>query len=46
MPEKIDGLTFGPNLRDGRKTLLVSTDNDFDSGSPSLIWVFALAAMP
>jgi len=42
MPEKIEGLTFGPNLRDGRRTLLVSTDNDFESKNPSLIWVFAV----
>ncbi len=46
MPEKIEGLTFGPDLSDGRKTLLVSTDNDFESGNPSLIWVFALTAKP
>lgn len=46
MPEKIEGLTFGPDLSDGRKTLLVSTDNDFASERPSLIWVFALTAMP
>ena len=41
MPEKIEGLTFGPSLADGRRTLLVSTDNDFESASPSFIWVFA-----
>lgn len=41
MPEKIEGLTFGPTLPDGRRTLLISTDNDFESGSPSFIWVFA-----
>ncbi len=43
MPETIEGLTFGPTLADGRHTLLVSTDNDFESASPSLIWVFATA---
>ena len=41
MPEKIEGLTFGPTLPDGRRTLLISTDNDFESASPSFIWVFA-----
>lgn len=43
MPEKIEGLSFGPTLADGRRTLLISTDNDFESASPSLIWVFATA---
>jgi len=42
MPEKIEGLTFGPTLADGRKTLLVGTDNDFESKAASHIWVFAL----
>ena len=42
MPEKIEGLTFGPTLADGRKTLLVGTDNDFESKAASLIWVFTV----
>lgn len=42
MPEKIEGLTRGPELADGRHTLLVSTDNDFESDEPSQIWVFAI----
>lgn len=42
MPEKIEGLTFGPELSDGRRSLLVGTDNDFESASESLIWVFAV----
>jgi hypothetical protein len=42
MPEKIEGLTFGPTMADGRKMLLVGTDNDFESKSASLIWVFAV----
>ncbi len=42
MPEKIEGLTFGPTLADGRKTLLVGTDNDFESKAASYIWVFAI----
>ncbi len=42
MPEKIEGLTFGPTLADGRKTLLVGTDNDFESKAASYIWVFAV----
>jgi hypothetical protein len=46
MPEKIEGLTFGEVLPDGRRTLLVGTDNDFESASNSLIWVFAFATLP
>lgn len=46
MPEKIEGLTFGEVLPDGRRTLLVGTDNDFESANNSLIWVFAFAAAP
>ena len=42
MPEKIEWLTFGPPLADGRRTLLIGTDNDFESANASLIWVFAL----
>ena len=43
MPEKIEGVTFGPVLNDGRRTLLVSTDNDFESSAASRIWVFAVS---
>ena len=43
MPEKIEGVTFGPVLNDGRRTLLVSTDNDFESSASSRIWVFAVS---
>lgn len=46
MPEKIEGLTFGEVLPDGRRTILVGTDNDFESAADSLIWVFAFAAAP
>ncbi|MFK7768798.1 MAG: esterase-like activity of phytase family protein [Mariniblastus sp.] len=42
MPEKIEGLAFGPNLADGRKTLFVASDNDFDAEHPTAVWVFAL----
>lgn len=44
MPEKIEGLCLGPVLPDGRQTLILSTDNDFESEQKSLIWVFALPA--
>jgi hypothetical protein len=41
MPEKIEGLSFGPKMADGRRTLLVSTDNDLIPENPSIVWVFA-----
>lgn len=42
MPEKIEGIAFGPSLKDGRRTLIVSSDNDLKPATPTLIWVFAL----
>jgi len=44
MPEKIEGLAFGPDLPDGRRTLVVTTDNDFKDGAPSWVWVFAFGS--
>jgi hypothetical protein len=41
-PEKVEALTFGPTLPDGRRTLLVGTDNDMDPSEPTFIWVFAV----
>ena len=45
MPEKIEGLAFGPDLADGRRTLLVTSDNDFEPATPSFIYVFAIPKM-
>ncbi len=42
-PEKLEGLAFGPLTADGRRTILVSTDNDFVSGFNE-VWAFALDA--
>lgn len=44
MPEKIEGVTFGPVLADGRRTLIVTTDNDFLPDQPSWFWVFVVDA--
>lgn len=41
MPEKIEGLTLGPRLADGRRTLIVTSDNDFKTTEATRIWVFA-----
>lgn len=43
-PEKIEGLSFGPFLPDGRLPLLVTSDNDFLPDNPS--WIFAFAIDP
>lgn len=43
-PEKIEGLAFGPDLADGRHTLLVTSDNDFSVTQPTDIWAFAIDA--
>lgn len=43
-PAKFEGLTFGPDLADGRKTLLVAVDNDFVRENPIRIYVFAVTA--
>lgn len=42
MPEKIEGLAFGPDLPDGRRLLIVGSDNDFQMDSPSVVYVFAV----
>lgn len=41
MPEKLEGLTFGPALKDGRRTVVIASDNDFNAESPSKLFVFA-----
>ena len=43
-PEKIEGMAFGPDLPDGRHTLVVTSDNDFVSGQDSKLFVFAIDA--
>lgn len=41
-PQKVEGLTFGPTLADGRRLLIVCTDNDFIAEKASWIYCFAL----
>ncbi|MFQ3549783.1 MAG: esterase-like activity of phytase family protein [Armatimonadota bacterium] len=41
-PEKIEGVTLGETLPDGRKLLLIAIDNDFLSSQPTVIWAFAV----
>lgn len=43
-PEKIEGLARGPLLPDGRRLLVVGSDNDCDPAEPSRFWLFAVPA--
>jgi hypothetical protein len=43
-PEKVEGLTFGPTLPDGRRLLIVCVDNDFSERQPSWFYAFAIPA--
>ena len=42
MPVKLEGLTFGPDLPDGRHLLLVTVDNDFLPEVPTTVYAFAV----
>jgi len=44
MPEKIEGLSFGPTLADGRRTFLIASDNDFEADVSTQVYVFAIEA--
>lgn len=41
MPAKIEGLCWGPMVG-GRRTLIVTTDNDFKAHEPSWVWVLGI----
>jgi hypothetical protein len=41
-PEKIEGLAFGPDLKGGQHTLIVTSDNDFVTANPSKFFVFGI----
>ncbi len=41
IPEKIEGICWGPPLADGKRSLIVCTDNDFNGLEDSLIYAFA-----
>jgi hypothetical protein len=45
-PEKIEGLARGPLLPDGRRLLVVGSDNDCDPSEPSRFWLFAVPTEP
>jgi hypothetical protein len=41
-PEKMEGMAFGPDLKDGRHVLIVTNDNDFFANQPNRFFVFAV----
>jgi hypothetical protein len=43
-PTKVEGLTWGPDLADGRRLLLVASDNDLRPASPTFFYAFAIDA--
>jgi len=42
MPEKIEGLTLGPKSKNGKDTLIIASDNDFEAAIPTYFYVFEL----
>jgi hypothetical protein len=42
-PAKIEGLTWGPDLPDGRRLLLITSDNDLKPQSPTFVYAFAVS---
>lgn len=42
LPEKFEGLAFGPDLPDGRRLLVVTADNDFVASVPFRVYAFAV----
>jgi len=42
--KKFECLSFGPTLADGRRTLIIGTDNDFAEDVPSMFYVYAFSA--
>lgn len=43
-PAKIEGIAFGPRLKDGSRLLLISSDNDFKPEDASCLFAFAVSA--
>jgi len=41
--EKIEGLTWGPDLSDGRHVLYITSDNDLNPARPTQIYAFAIS---
>ncbi len=41
-PAKIEGIAFGPRLKDGSRLLLITSDNDFKPDEPTSIYAFSV----
>jgi hypothetical protein len=41
-PKKVEGLSWGPTLANGRRILIVTTDNDCKISDPNLFWFFSV----
>ena len=41
-PEKIEGIAFGPQRKDGSRLLLITSDNDFKPDEATHIYAFAV----
>jgi hypothetical protein len=41
-PAKIEGLTWGPDLPDGRRLLVLTSDNDLRRDTPTVVFAFAV----
>src|SRR5262249_25103769 len=44
LPEKVEGLCFGPDLATGRHMVIVTTDNDYQAEQPTQIYAFSVDA--
>ncbi|HMO16172.1 MAG TPA: esterase-like activity of phytase family protein [Pirellulaceae bacterium] len=44
MPDKIEGLSWGPWLDDNRRVLVVASDNDFSLENPTYLFLFSVSA--
>ena len=40
--DNLEGMTFGPRLADGRRSLLIASDNNFTSGQVSQFLLVAV----
>ncbi len=43
--DNIEGMTFGPDLEDGRKSLVCISDNNFNETQQTQIWIFAIQGL-
>lgn len=44
-PDNLEAMTLGPKLQDGRQSLIMVSDNNFDPRQKTQIWLFALTGL-